>query len=435
MTTWRAARGGTGRRSGLLWNRDFRLLWTGETISQLGSQVSALVLPLVAVLYLRATTFEVGVLTALESVAFLLVGLPAGAWCDRLRRRPVMIAADLVRVLLLTSIPVAAALGTLTLGQLFIVALVHGIATVFFDVSYQSYLPALVGRDNLMEGNAKLGGSQSVAQAVGPTLGGILVQLFTAPFAVVADAASFLASAICVRAIGHRELPPQQQAQPRLFKEIDECLHFVLRHPILRMIAGTTGTSNFFSSVFAAVAVVFLVRSVHLSAAIIGLLMSAGSVGGILGAVSASAIARRLGQARTIWLSVLVSAPFGLLIPFTGQGDRLAFYVTGLFAVSFGVVVYNVAQVSLRQALCPPRLLGRMNATMRFLVWGTMPLGALLGGLLGTWIGLRPTLWVSQVGEVLAVGWVVASPLRNMRDLPALNSADPEPLSPEGGVE
>jgi len=435
MTASKAARGGIGGRSGLVWHRDFRLLWAGETISQLGSQVSALVLPLVAVLYLHATTFDVGVLTALESVAFLLVGLPAGAWCDRLRRRPVMIAADLVRVILLASIPVAAALGVLTLDQLFAVALLHGIATVFFDVSYQSYLPSLVGRDNLMEGNAKLGGSQSVAQAVGPTLGGFLVQLFTAPFAVVADAVSFLASAVCVSAIRHREPPPQLQAHRRLFKEIGEGLGFVLRHPILRMIAGTTGTFNFFSSAFAAVEVVFLVRSVHLSAALIGVLMSAGSVGGILGALTASAIARRIGQARTIWVSALVTAPFGLLIPFTGRGDRLAFYVTGLFAISFGGVVYNVAQVSFRQALCPPRLLGRMNATMRFLVWGTMPLGALLGGALGTWIGLRPTLWVSQIGEVLAVGWVIASPLRNMRDLPVPDTADPSLFSPKKRID
>lgn len=416
MTTSGAGGGLSRGRGGLARHRDFRLLWSGETISQLGSQVSVLVLPLVAVLYLHASTFEVGVLTALESVAFLLVGLPAGAWCDRLRRRPVMIASDLIRAILLASIPAAAALGALTLGQLFAVALLHGIATVFFDVSYQSYLPSLVEHHELMEGNAKLGASQSVAQVAGPALGGLLVQVLTAPFAVVADAVSFLASAICMRAIRSSEPPPERPAERRLFKEIGEGLGFVLRHPILRMIAGTTGTSNFFSSAFAAVIVVFLVRSVHLSAGVIGVLMSAGSIGGVLGAMTASAIARRIGQARTIWVSTLVTAPFGLLIPLTGRGDRLAFYVTGIFAISFGVVVYNVAQVSFRQALCPPRLLGRMNATMRFLVWGTMPLGALLGGALGTWIGLRPTLWVSQVGEVLAAGWVITSPLRGMRD-------------------
>jgi MFS family permease len=306
-----------GRRGGLVWHRDFRLLWTGDTISQLGSQVSVLVLPLVAVLYLHASTFEVGVLTAMESVAFLLIGLPAGAWCDRVRRRPVMIAADLVRASLLASIPIAAGLGVLTIDQLFAVALLHGTATVFFDVSYQSYLPSLVSRSELMEGNAKLQASQSVAQVAGPTLGGFLVQLVTAPFAVLADSLSFLGSAACVALIRREEPPPAQPAQHHLGKEIREGLGFVLRHPILRMIAATTGTSNFFSSAFAAVVVVFLVRAVHLSAGAIGVLMSAGSVGGILGALTASWIARRIGQSRTIWLSVTATAPFGADWPST----------------------------------------------------------------------------------------------------------------------
>jgi MFS family permease len=413
------------RRGGLAWHRDFRLLWAGDTISQFGSQVSVLVLPLVAVLYLHATTFEVGVLSAMESVAFLLIGLPAGAWCDRVRRRPVMIAGDLVRCALLASIPIAAALGNLTLSQLFAVALLHGIATVFFDIAYQSYLPALVTRRDLMEGNAKLQASQSVAQVAGPTLGGVLVEVFTSPFALVADAVSFLGSALCVAVIRRPEPAPERPVHGHFVEEIGEGLSFVLRHPILRMIAGTTGTSNLFSSAFGAVVVVFLVRTVHLSAGVIGLLMSAGSIGGVLGALTASAIARRIGQARTIWLSILTTAPFGLLIPLTGPGGRLAFYASGLLAVSFGIVVYNVAQVSFRQALCPPRLLGRMNATMRFLVWGTMPFGALLGGALGTWIGLRPTLWISQIGEVLAAGWVIVSPLRSPLRLPTY---DPEDL-------
>lgn len=416
------------RRGGLVWHRDFRLLWAGDTISQLGSQVSLLALPLVAVLFLHASTFAVGVLTALESAAFLLIGLPAGAWCDRVRRRPVMIAGDLARAALLASVPIAAALGVLSIGQLFAVALLHGIATVFFDIAYQSYLPSLVTRDDLMEGNAKLQASQSVAQVAGPTFGGFLVQLFTAPVAVLADAVSFLLSAICVGAIRTPEPPPERPEQRHLGKEIGEGLGFVLRHPILRMIAGSTGTGNFFNSVFAAVVVVFLVRTLHLSAGTIGVLMSAGSIGGIIGALTASAVARRIGQARIVWLSLAVTTPFGLLIPLTQPGGGLAFYVVGYFAFSYGVVVYNVAQVSFRQALCPARLLGRMNATMRFLVWGTMPLGALLGGALGTWIGLRPTLWVAQVGEFLAIGWLIASPLRGMRDMPAYDSAVTPPL-------
>lgn len=407
-----------GRRGGLVWHRDFRLLWTGDTISQLGSEVSVLALPLVAVLYLQATTFEVGLLTALQSAAFLLIGLPAGAWCDRVRRRPVMLAGDLVRAGLLASIPICAALGALTIGQLLGVAMLLGIATVFFDVSYQSYLPSLVGRDALVEGNAKLQASQSIAQVAGPTVGGFLVQAVTAPFAVLADAASFLVSAVCLWRIRAPEPAPPRPPKRSLAREIGEGLGFVLRHRILRMIAGTTGTANLFNAVNVAVLVVFFVRNLHLSAGTIGALMSAGSIGGVAGAMSAGWVGRGVGQARTVWLSLVVTSPAGLLIPLTQRGPGLALFVVGFFTFSFGVVVYNVAQVSFRQALCPAHLLGRMNATMRFLVWGTMPLGGLLGGALGTLIGLRPTLWVGAVGGVLATGWVLASPLRGMRDLP-----------------
>lgn len=410
------------RRGGLIWHRDFRLLWTAETVSQFGSMVTQLALPLVAVLYLHASTFEVGVLAALENAAFLLVGLPAGAWCDRVRRRPVMVSADLVRAALLVSVPVTAALGMLTLWQLFAVSLLHGVGTVFFDVAYMSYLPSLVGRNELVEGNAKLQASEATAQVGGPTLGGFLVQLFTAPFALLADAASFVVSAVCVGAIRKREEPPERPEQRHLGREMSEGLKFVLRHPILRMIAGTTGTANLFNTAFMAVVLVYLARSLQLSAGTIGVLMAAGGIGGIIGALTASRVAKRVGQARVVWLSMAVTGPLGLLIPLVQPGWRLAFFVVGWFAFSYGVVVYNVAQVSFRQALCPPRLLGRMNASMRFLVWGTMPLGGLLGGALGAWLGLLPTMWVTRVGEAVAVVWVLASPLRGMRDIP-----DPEP--------
>ena len=410
-------RGRGAARGGLLRHRDFGLLWGGQTVSELGTAVSVLALPLIAVLALHATTFQVGVLTALQFAAFLLVGLPAGAWCDRVRRRPVMMGTDVVRAALLGSIPIAAVAHVLTIWQLFAVALLHGIATVFFDVAYQSYLPSLVGRDRLIEGNARLQTSSSVAQVVGPTLGGYLVQLLTAPFAVIADAASFLVSVAGVALIRAPEPAPERPAERNLAAEIGEGLGFVLRHPILRMIAGTTGTANLFSAAFTALAVVFLVRSVHLPAATIGVLMSAGSIGGIVGAVAASALTRWIGQARIIWLSMAVCTPLGLLIPLTRPGAGLALFAAGSFAISFGAVVYNVAQVSFRQAQCPPRLLGRMNATMRFLVWGTMPLGGLLGGALGSWIGLVPALWVTRIGGVVAVVWVLASPLRRMRSL------------------
>ena len=411
-------------RGGLVRHRDFRWLWFGDTISQVGTQVTGIALPLVAVTTLHATTFQVGLLTACEFAAFLLVGLPAGAWVDRVRRRPVMIGTDLLRALLLGSLPVAAAAGVLTLYQLYAVALVHGICTVFFDVAYQSYLPSLVTRDELVEGNAKLQASQSVAQVGGPAFGGLLVGAFTAPYALVADAVSFVVSAGSIRRIGAAEPAPDRPEVPNLRREIGEGLRFVLRHPILRMIAGCTGTFNLFSGASGPIAVVFLVRDLGVSPGLLGVLFSAGSVGGILGALIAARVAHRIGSARASWVPLMVTGPLGLLTALSFAGPGLVLFAAGTFATSIGTVVYNVNQVSFRQALCPPRLLGRMNATMRFLVWGTLPIGGLLGGALGDAFGNRAALWVVVGGQAVAVVWVLASPLRRMRDLPPYEAVE-----------
>lgn len=395
---------------------DFRRLWVADTISQVGTQVTVIALPLVAVLFLDATTFEVGLLTAAQFAAFLLVGLPAGAWVDRMRRRPLMVAADLARALLLGSIPLAAWLGALTMTQLYAVALLVGVGTVFFDVSYQSYLPGLVGREGLVEGNAKLQASQSVSQVGGPTLGGVLVQAFTAPYALLADAASFLCSAALLSRIRRPE-PRPEPATRHLRREIGEGLRFVLGHRVLRAMAGCTGTWNFWFGAFDALIVVFLVRDVGISAGAIGVLFSLGSIGALIGAVLADRVTRRVGQARVVWVSAIVGALLALLLPVTTGGAGLAWFVIGFFFFSGAVVVYNVATVSFRQLLCPDRLLGRMNATMRFLVWGTMPIGGLVGGALGSWLGVRAGLWVTVVGGCTAPLFVVFSPLLRARDL------------------
>lgn len=405
-------------RRGLFFHRDFRRLWIGDAISQVGTQVSMLALPLVAVKTLHASAFEVGALTACETAAFLLVGLPAGAWCDRVRRRPVLILGDVGRALALGSVPLAALLHRLTIGQLFAVALITGVLTVFFDVAYQSYLPELVSREELVDGNGKLEATRATSQVVGPSLGGLLVQAFTAPYAVLADAISYVWSASWVTAIRAREPAPVPPPQRHLGKEIGEGLRFVLGNPILRKIAGCTGTANLFGAANTAVLVVFLVRTVHLSAGGIGLLFSIGSVGGLLGALTSGWFAKRVGQARAIWLGALLFAPFDLLEPMTHHDWRLSLAATTLFFGSAGAVIYNVAQVSFRQALCPRPLLGRMNATMRFLVWGTMPLGGLLGGWLATAFGLRNALWICAGGAQFAPLWVLLSPLRKLRDVP-----------------
>jgi len=406
-------------RRGLLWHRDFRLLWGGETVSEFGSQVSLLAIPLVAVNTLSATPFQMGALAAASTLAFLVIGLPAGVWVDRLRRRRVMIASDIGRILVLGSIPVAYALGILHLPQLYIVALASGIFTVFFDVAYQSYLPSLVGRQHLVEGNAKLTGSQEVAQIAGPSLAGGLVQAVGGPYAVALDAASFLVSAVAVGAVRASEPAPTvaETGHPPLRREIGEGLRFVFGDRLLRAITATTGTSNFFSGVQTAVEVIFLVNVVHASPAVIGLLFAAGGVGGVLAALSASPIARRVGGARATLISSFAVAG-GLLIPLTTPGVGILFFGAGLFLSSFAVVVYNINQVSFRQRLCPDRMLGRMNATIRFVVFGILPVGALVGGAIGTAIGLRPTLWMAVIGESLAGIWLLVSPVRHMRDFP-----------------
>ncbi|MGV9771705.1 MFS transporter [Streptosporangium sp. NPDC003464] len=400
-------------------HRNFMLLFGADTVSQLGTQISMLALPLVAVLALEASEFETGLLVAAETAAFLLVGLPAGVWVDRMRRRRILITADVVRGALLASVPIAWWLDALSLPQLYVVALGMGLATVFFDIAYQSYLPSLVGRDQLMDGNAKLEIVRSAAGVAGPSVGGGLVQVLTAPVAVLADAVSFLGSALFLWRIDATEQTPDPAGRQGLLKEIGEGLRYVATHRILRMISASTATANFTSGMMAAVEMIFLTRVVGLAPGAIGLLFSAAALGGLTGAAIVGTVSRRVGTARIIWLSVLATAPFMLLVPLSGPGWKTSLFAVGMFMHGVGVVLYNVSQVSFRQGVTPEHMLGRMNATMRFVVWGTLPLGGLAGGVLGELFGARATLWISVVLALLAVVPLLLSPLRTMRDLPA----------------
>jgi MFS family permease len=413
------------RRGGLWHHLDFRRLWIGETVSQFGTMVSQLALPLVAILVVHASTFEVGLLTAFESLAFLVVGLPAGAWVDRMRFRSVLFVNDLVRAAAMGSIPFAAWLGFLSIGQLYVIALLVGVSTVFFDVAYQSYLPELIDRKSLVEGNAKLQASESVAQIAGPSIGGVLIQALTAPYAVLVDALSFVWSAAWVAAIKVRPPKPERQPDRNLGREIAEGLRFVIGNRMLRAIAMCTGSANLFSSMAFAVFYVLLARELHLSAGIIGLITATSAIGGLLGSLVASRIAARVGQGPTIWLSVLVAGPMSFVVPFVQRDWTLGLLAASQVVWWGTVVVYNITQVSFRQGLCPPALLGRMNATMRFLVWGTMPLGGLLGGVLGSVIGVRHTLFVVAIGQCLIFLPVYLSPLRHQRELPSYEELDP----------
>jgi MFS family permease len=414
-----AVTGGSGaRRHGLLHHRDFRLLWAGQSVSDIGTSISSVVLPLVAVLYLHASAFEVGLLSALEWLPWLLIGLPAGVWVDRSRKRPLLIGCDIARLVLIGSLPLSAAFDALTIGQLFAVALATGLATVIFQVAYQSYLPALIERDDLAEGNAKLQGTQAVASVVGPGIGGLLVQVFRAPFALIADAISYLVSIAALVGIRAGEPDPSVAERRSVRVEIAEGARYVRADPLLRVMTISPALGNFFFIGYQAIVVLFLVRSVHLEAGLVGLLVAVVGLGAVIGAAIARPVARWIGSSRAVWLGMGVTTPFALLIPLTSRGLGLIFFVVGNVVMLIGVLVYNVTIGSFRQAYCPPNLLGRVVATMRFVLFGAMPLGALLGGTLASFFGPRTAVWALVIGGLLPVFVLFFSPLRTMRDLP-----------------
>lgn len=409
---------------GLRGNKDFGNLWAAETVSQFGTTISYTVIPLLAARPLAATPFEMGLLMTASTVAFLLIGLPAGVWVDRMRRKPLMVSMDVLRAALMLSVPVAGWLGVLTLAQLIVVALAVGVATVFFDIAYQSYLPTLVGRENLVEGNSKLQASTSVADISGPGLGGWVSQFLGAANGVLATGLGYLGSALFLVRIRAEEPRPERHEAPHLRREVMEGLRFVFGNRTLRAIIGTTSTANLFHGMQYAVQVLFLVRVIGLTDGQAGLMLTAGGIGGVLGAATAHRMGRWLGQARLIWLAPLVTGPFLLLLPLASPGWQMVLAGAGVAINGYGVILYNVGQVSYRQAICPDHLLGRMNASVRWVVWGSLPLGSFAGGVLATWIGVHETLWVSVIGGALSVGWVFFSPVRTMRDIPEVSSVE-----------
>ena len=415
----------------LLRHPDFVRLWTAETVSQLGTQVSALAIPFVAIDILQATTFEVALLNVVDFLPFLLIGLPAGVWVDRLRRRPVMIAGDLGRALALATIPLAFLLGVLTVVQLYVVGFAVGVLTVFFDVAYQSYLPSVVDRDQLVEGNSKLEITRSAAQILGPGAAGILIGWLKAPFAMVLDAFSYLVSAAFLFLIRRPEPPVEKHDEerhgpkPSMRQEMAAGLRYVTGHRWLRSIAATTGTSNFFGNVGGAILILYLVQERGLGAEAIGFAFSVGSLGVLAGALTTSRITARVGVGR-----MLIATAFGFSIsglPVAFAPDALIWWAVAISGLLGGYcsVGWNINQVSLRQAITPPRMQGRMNATMRFIVWGTMPIGAILGGALGSLIGLQATIVIGALGGLIAFIPVTLSSVRHIVRMP-------EPVEDEG---
>jgi MFS family permease len=420
---------------GGLWrHRDFLRLWSAETISQFGTQVSFLAVPLVAIIVLDASAFQVALLGTLAFLPFILFSLPAGVWVDRLPRRPILIVGDFGRAVFLLSIPIAHWLDALTLEQLYVVVFLDGILTVFFDVAYQSYLPSLVRRTELVEGNSKLEISRSGAQVGGPGLGGVLVEALTAPVAVLVDALSYVASGLFVLRIRKHEDVPRREGSRSPFAgmrgELSEGLRYVLGHRLLRPIATCTAISNFFNSLVFSILLVYAVRTLELSPATIGVILSVGNVGFLAGAILANRIATAVGVGRAILLGAMLFGPSLLLIPAAPPALPHPFLAASIVIAGFGGVLYNITQVSLRQAITPERMQGRMNSVMRFVVWGVIPLGTLLGGTLGSTIGLRPAMWIGAAGASVAFLAIVLSPVRSVERYPEPVG----PLAPEEAV-
>jgi len=408
-------------RKGSLWHdRNFLTMWSGQALSQFGAQVSLLAIPVLAVLLLDATSFEVGVLNAADTAAFLVVGLPAGAWIDRMRKRHVMIWADAVRAVAIATIPALWALGWLQIWHVYVVALVVGVATVFFDVSYQSIIPSLVRKNQIAEANGKLEATSQLAHLVGPAFAGWLIGVFTAPIAMVATAFTYVASFTALSFTRDHEQRRAPEDHAPILTEIGEGLRWVFGNPLLRRIVGTTATSNFASTLSFTMLPLFLLRELGMTPQAMGVILSLGAVGGVIGAMATPHVVKLVGEARAIPLSALAFSIVSLALPVAAMVPAFAFplLVAQGFVASFTVLVYNITQVTFRQRITPPRLLGRMNASVRFVVWGVMPLSALAAGGLGTWLGVVPTMWIGAVAELLSALFVVVGPFWSLRDLP-----------------
>jgi predicted MFS family arabinose efflux permease len=395
------------------------LLWIGETTSGLGTMVSEVAIPLLAVLVLHANAFRFGLLTAVGWVPWLVIGLPAGAWVDRLPRKPILIAADLVTVVTLVTVPVAAWCHVLTFAQLLLAALVLGIARVFFATAYRAYLPSLVAKPDLPEANAKLQGSDAFAGVAGPGLAGVISQVLGVATGLVVDAASSLVSAVCLLRIRTKEVLPARPTEVTTLRaQIGEGLRLTMRDPFLRTLAVSGAVANLALNMVQAILVLFLIQVVGVNAAGVGTVLAVMSVGGLVGAMVANRLGKWLGTARAVLAAELGVAPFGLLLAFSGPGAGVVLAVVSGFLVMGCIITTNVLQGGFRQTYCPQELLGRITASSQFVNYGAIPLGALLGGTLGEAIGLRPTMVLGMVALVLSASVLLASPIRSLRDLP-----------------
>jgi MFS family permease len=420
-----------GAAAGALWRQpDFLRLWTAETISQVGTQLTIVAIPLIAALTLHATPFQMGLLTAAGGLPRLLVGLVAGVWVDRLRHKPIMVAADLVRAAVLTTIPVMAALGHLTVHLLLAVTFTVGMLDVFFNAAWVAFLPILVGRKHLGDANGKLMASGSVAQIAGPALGGSLIALITGPVVILLDAVSFVCSAFLIKRIMRDEPTPDRTGpQRRLLPEIKEGLRALVHSPILRAITASSATITLAGWMFLSVYVLYMADDLGLSARGIGLVYACGGAGSLIGTIIAVPVARWLGLGRAMFWAAALFGLFGLAVPLAlfVPAHALPLVVFAEFSQWLTLLVMDVNRVSLRQAMTPDRLQGRVSASSQVLIGGMQPIGSFLGGALGQLTSVHLTLFISCLGMFCAAAWLLRREVFTLQTLPT----EPEPIEEE----
>ena len=417
-----------GPFTGLWRNPDFVKLWAGETISIFGSLVGRTALPFTAILVLDAGPIQIALLSTAELAPAFIAGPVVGVWVDRLRRRPILIASDVGRALLLATVPLAHLLDVLYIEQLYVVAFLVGILTMLFDVAYLSYLPSLVSRGELLEGNSKLAASSSVAEVGGFSLSGWLVQLVTGPITILIDAFSFLFSAAFVAAIRAPEPPPVPSKERRSVRaEFIEGLNLVLKDRVQRAVAAASVTLEFSFRVFGGVYLLYVTRELGFKPGLLGMIFAVGGLSSLAGALLVRLGARRLGVGTSMWGGLILMGGSMLFIPLAQGATVLAasFLVAQQLVGDGGATVFEVNQVSLRQAITPGHVLGRVNASIRLSALVAMLLGSLLAGLLGETIGLRATLAVGAGFALAAALWLLLSPVRALRDVPLIVSEPP----------
>jgi hypothetical protein len=402
----------------LLRDTDFMKFWVGQSVSVFGSQFSPLAIGTIAVLTLNATSLQLGILAFLNTVPFLALGLLVGVYVDRHRRRRMLILSDFGRSAVLFIIPLSAMIYVVTINVLYAVTFMAGILTVFFDITYQSYVPNLVDREKIIEANSLLETSRASAQTFGPGLAGLAITVISAPMAILGDTLGYLASAVSLTLIRRGETLDLNRKPASVSSEIGQGLSLVLREPRLRAIAGASGTANLIFSAYGAIQLKYFYQNLQMSVPEVGFAFSIGAAGGILGALTAIRVTRILGVGRTILLSSVVTGVVMILIYVATPSNAFYLVAMTMFITSVTVFWYNIPQLSYRQALVPTEIQGRMNATMRTITWGTLPLGGLLGGVVAELVGVHETIGIFTGLGMLTFLWIALSPVRGIKGFP-----------------